>query len=199
MNILFANNYIQKNNSINFNYKDTCKITKLKFLEKETLKILTEYYNLYKKSGYSFCTKKHIISIDYKKVDDSTNIYVVLDDIYLGGLLINLPSYYYLTDSSIICIYTGKENPKKLNHTCIKQFYEDAKKYSIDSYKVLSWKNLEFKENVYTILECTSVCMWFKVIKEKIFYTYFYYDRLYKKNMKNKVKIYYYDGTPILY
>ncbi|MBP8016910.1 hypothetical protein KAZ01_02775 [Candidatus Gracilibacteria bacterium] len=202
INISYSDNCYLFNNIKKIDGIDTCKIIKLSYLKEEMSLIVNEYYKYAKENDCTF-NEKHILYIELKKLNDSTNIYIMWEDFFLSHLLFNIPSYYYLTDSTIICIYTGKENPKKLNHTCIKPFYEDAKKYSVDSLRVLSWKHLKFEIYYMLLLLKDPFPCKIEVKKSKILninsHFYLNNERLYKDNMLNKVKLFMYDGTPFLY
>ncbi|MBP8016908.1 hypothetical protein KAZ01_02765 [Candidatus Gracilibacteria bacterium] len=183
---------MQKNNLININHIDTCKIIKLDSLNSELSMVLFEYRK-FKAKNYYKNNEKRIIFIDLKKLNDSTNIYIITETMYLRELLQNIPTFYHLQDNSLICIYTGKENINNIDYECIEQLFLTGKNYCIDSIDAYSKKDLKFITKHRPVFFYDPPIIKIIVCKGKIAYIDFvttYPARLYEKNMKNKIIIY---------
>jgi hypothetical protein len=119
-------------NSMLFNkLNDSCNIIKLDTFPKEILKVYNEY-EIFKKNNRYNKENKLIIFIDFNKINDSTNIYIVTETIFIEELITNMPSYYFIKDSCIIYIYTRKEIIDNKNYKCIEPLINASRQYVID-------------------------------------------------------------------
>ncbi|MBP8016907.1 hypothetical protein KAZ01_02760 [Candidatus Gracilibacteria bacterium] len=175
------------------NLRDSCNLIKLTSLSSELFNVVNSYLKFNINAGYQY-NERIIIYMDYKIIDDSTNLYIITESKFLNEILENIPSYYYLGDKYFLFIYTGNEIVDTYDYNCIKSLLFEVQKYSKDTLKVLSKEKLIFEN------KSSMKCLFYdppiikiKVINKKIVYMDFvktYPARLYKRNLKGKIIIY---------
>ncbi|MBI4649261.1 MAG: hypothetical protein HY738_22360 [Bacteroidia bacterium] len=154
----------------------------IKFIEFKNEPLLVYNYYLQFQNYYEFEDTSLLISIEYKKIDDSTNLYVITDLFGILELLEKIPSAYTLNDSNIIFFYTGRENPILWNRECIKHLVKVAEKYSTNNVEAISWDEYIFKISKLKLFIYDPFIMHLIIQKGKIISTKVG-PTIYKKNM----------------